>query len=66
MGAIELEPREDDPGARGYEIHKQCFAEGLLVRNGMDTLAFSPFLGFTQDLYEQAFDIVSRVIKKID
>lgn len=66
MGAIELEPRENEPGARGYEIHKQCFAEGLIVRNGMDTLAFSPFLGFTQDLYEQAFDIVTKVIKKID
>ena len=66
MGAIELESREDDPGVRGYEIHKQCFAEGLLVRNGMDTLAFSPFLGFTQDLFEKAFDIVTNVIKKID
>ncbi len=66
MGAIELEPREDDPGVRGYEVHKQCFAEGLLVRNGMDILMFSPFLRFTQDLFEKAFDIVTNVLKKID
>lgn len=66
MGAIELDPREDDPGVRGYEVHKQCFAEGLLVRNGMDILMFSPFLRFTQNLFEKAFDIVTNVLKKID
>ena len=71
MGAIELEPKENESGenehgARGYEIHKQCFAEGLLVRNGMDTLVFSPFLGFTEELYGQAFDTVTRILKRID
>ncbi|MFT5131927.1 MAG: beta-alanine--pyruvate transaminase, partial [Gammaproteobacteria bacterium] len=66
MGAIELAPRQGEPGARGFEIHKQCFAEGLLVRNGMDTLVFSPFLNFTQDLYEEAFAKIAKIIKKID
>jgi len=53
MGAIELESRENEPGARGYEIHKRCFNEGLIVRNGMDILVFSPFLGFTRELFEK-------------
>jgi len=66
MGAVELEPRINEPGARGYDVLNQCFAEGLMVRTGMDTLAFSPFLGFTQDLFDKAFDTVAKVLKKID
>ena len=66
MGAIELAPRDGAPGARGFDIHKQCFAEGLLVRNGMDTLVFSPFHNFTEELFEKTFDMVGKIIKKID
>ncbi len=66
MGAIELEPRDDEPGVRGFEIHRQCFEQGLLVRNGMDTLVFSPFLAFTEELFEKAFDIFRTVLKNID
>jgi beta-alanine--pyruvate transaminase len=66
MGAIELDARAGEPGARGFEIHKKCFEEGLLVRNGMDTLVFSPFLAFTEELFEKAFDIFKTVLTKID
>jgi beta-alanine--pyruvate transaminase len=66
MGAIELDARAGEPGARGLEIHKKCFEEGLLVRNGMDTLVFSPFLAFTEELFEKAFDIFKNVLTKID
>ncbi len=66
MGAIELAPREGAPGVRGFAIHTKCFEEGLLVRNGMDTLVFSPFLAFTEELFEKTFDIFKSVLKKIN
>jgi len=66
MGAIEFSAREGEPGSRGFEIHKKCFEEGLLVRNAMDMLVFSPFLAFTDELFEKAFDKFRAVIKKID
>ncbi len=66
MGAIELEPRQDEPGMRGFEIHRRCFEKGLLVRNGMDTLVFSPFLAFTEELFEKSFEIFRSVLKEVD
>ena len=66
MGAIELEARPGQAGARGLEIHKQCFADGLLVRNGMDTLVFSPFFDFSKELFEKTFDEFKTVLNKIN
>ena len=51
MGAIELTPRAGMPGARCLDIHKHCFwEEDLVVRNGGDTLQFSPFLNARPDV----------------
>lgn len=67
MGAIELAPREDAPGARGLETHKRCFHEQKIVlRNGMDILQFSPFLNSNLDDLSQAFDGVRKVLDTID
>ena len=67
MGAIELAPRDGAPGARGLEIHKKCFwDENLIVRNGMDTLQFSPFLNSNVDEMRQSFEAVRRVIDSVD
>jgi beta-alanine--pyruvate transaminase len=67
MGAIELEPREGAPGARGLEIHKKCFwDEKLVVRNGMDVLQFSPFLNSNVDDMQQSFEAIRRVIDSVD
>jgi len=67
MGAIELAPRAGAPGARGLEIHKKCFwDEHLVMRNGMDTLQFSPFLNSKPDEMEQSFDAIRRVIDSVD
>jgi len=65
MGAIELAPREGSPGARGMEAHIKCFEQGLMVRNGMDTLQFAPFLNFTPDLLDQTFAVVRKVLDTI-
>ncbi len=67
MGAIELAPRPGAPGARGLDIHKRCFwEEDLIVRNGMDTLQFSPFLNSKTDDLEDAFARLRRVIDTTD
>ena len=66
MGAIEMKPRPGAPGARGMDVHVNCFEQGLMVRHGMDTLAFSPFLTSTPDSFEQTFDTVRKVLNTID
>lgn len=67
MGAIELAPRKDQPGARGMEVHKTCFwQENLVVRNGMDTLQFSPFLNAKTDDIVMVFETIRRVLDHIE
>ena len=67
MGAIELAPRPGAPGKRGLEIHKRCFwEENLAVRNGMDTLQFSPFLNSNPDDWNKAFESIRRVLDTTD
>ena len=66
MGAVELQGRQGEPGIRGMEAHIKCFEEGLMVRHGMDTLQFSPFLTSTPDLFDKTFDIVRKVLNTID
>ena len=65
MGAIELAPRADAPGARGFDVHRRCFEAGLMVRNGMDTLQFAPFLTADQAYYDKSFELLRQVLKKI-
>jgi len=67
MGAVEMAPRDGAPGARGGEAHKKCFwEENLVIRNGMDTLQFSPFLNSNPDEMEQSFATIRRVIDTIE
>ena len=63
-GAIELAPREGAPGARGLEVHKRCFwEEQVMLRNGMDTLQFSPFLNSDVNDWTRAFERIRHVIE---
>ena len=67
MGSIEMASRDGAPGARGLEIHKKSFwDEHLVVRNGMDTLQFSPFLNSKVDEMQQSFEAVRRVIDAVE
>ena len=66
MGTIELEPRKGSPGARGLEVHKQCFwEEDLVIRNNMDIFQFSPFLSSRPADLSHTFAAVKRVIDKV-
>jgi beta-alanine--pyruvate transaminase len=62
MGAIELASRDGAPGARGYEVHQRCFEAGVMVRAGMDTLVFSPFLTAGEDYFAEVFACVRKVL----
>lgn len=67
MGAIDLTPRDNAPGARGLEAHKACFwDESLVIRNGMDTLQFSPFLNSNLNDITRTVEAVKRVIDRLD
>ena len=67
MGAIEMAPRAGAAGARGMEVHKRCFwEENLVVRAGMDTLQFSPFLNSNPDEMEQSFAAIRRVLDTLE
>lgn len=67
MGAVEMSPRPGAPGARGAEAHKKCFwDENLVIRNGMDTIQFSPFLNSDPDEMEASFAAIRRVLDSIE
>jgi beta-alanine--pyruvate transaminase len=67
MGAIEMAPRDGALGARGAEAHKKCFwDENMIVRAGMDTLQFSPFLNSDPDEMTQSFEAVRRVLDTLE
>jgi beta-alanine--pyruvate transaminase len=42
MAAVELSPREDGAGKRGYDLMVDCFKSGLLIRVTGDIIAMSP------------------------
>lgn len=66
MGAIELSPRENAPGARAFEVFNRCFDKGLLVRATADTLAFSPPLIVEKTHIDTIFEMVSDTLKEIN
>jgi beta-alanine--pyruvate transaminase len=67
MGGVDLAGRAGAPGARGLEVHKRCFwEEDLVVRNGMDTLQFSPFLNARPEDITLTVEKVRRVLDRLD
>jgi len=62
MGAIELAPRADAPGARGYEVLVRALKAGLLIRATGDIIALSPPLIISEDEIGKLFDILGGVL----
>jgi beta-alanine--pyruvate transaminase len=44
VAGVQFAAHADGIGKRGYEVFRQCFADGLLVRASGDTIALSPAL----------------------
>jgi beta-alanine--pyruvate transaminase len=67
MGGVDLAGRPGAPGARGLEVHKRCFwEEDLVVRNGMDTLQFSPFLNARPEDITMTVEKIRTVLDRLN
>jgi beta-alanine--pyruvate transaminase len=66
VGGIELEPRRDQPGGRGFDVHVGCFERGALVRFTGDIVALSPPLTIEKQHIDTLIGIIGDVIRTID
>ena len=66
MGAVELEPKKDAPGSRGYSAFVKVFESDVLIRYTGDTLAFSPPLIVEKAQIDRIADTVRKVLQNLD
>jgi beta-alanine--pyruvate transaminase len=66
LGAIDLEPRPGEVGARALAVNDICFQEGILIRNAGDTLVLSPPLIIEDAEIDRIFDTIRTALKKVD
>jgi beta-alanine--pyruvate transaminase len=66
VGAIDLAPRADGVGKRGYDVIERAFHdEGLMVRTAADTIAFSPPLIITEAQVDELIGKLRRTIRAV-
>ena len=66
IAGIELRPRPNDPGTRGYDVFTDCFHNrGLLVRCSGDILALSPPLIVEKSHIDQIFETLRCAIDAV-
>jgi adenosylmethionine-8-amino-7-oxononanoate aminotransferase len=65
IGAIELKPRPDAPGARGHELYLKCFEAGVLIRETGDTVAMSPPLIISEQEIDMLFSVLAEQLAQI-
>jgi beta-alanine--pyruvate transaminase len=65
MGAVELAPREGEPGKRGFDVFLECFAQGLYLRTSGDALALSPPLTVKEDEMLEMAKILKKAIQTV-
>jgi beta-alanine--pyruvate transaminase len=63
IGAVELEPIENQPTARAMKVFRDCLEDGVIVRTTGDTLAFSPPLIISDAEIEQVVESVRRSLR---
>lgn len=63
IGAVELEPIEGKPTARGMQIFRQCMDDGVIIRTTGDTLAFSPSMIIEDAQIETMVETVRSAIR---
>jgi len=65
MGAVEMAPRPEEPGKRGFDAFLECFENGLYLRATGDVLAMSPPLITEESQIDEMVDIVRNALTKI-
>ena len=63
IGAVELQPIEDQPTARAMKAFRDCFDNGVIIRTTADTLAFSPPLIIEKSQIEQVIETVRSALR---
>ncbi len=66
IAGIELAAREGSPGARGMDVFKRAFAEGIMVRVTGDTLAMSPPLILETSHIDRLCLVLGQVLDSVD
>ena len=66
IAALELEPKGNAVGARGFEAMKKAWDLGLMVRANGDTLAFSPPLIINENQVYEMFTKVKKALEQVD
>jgi len=65
MGAVELAPRAEGVGARGYDVMVDCFNRGLYLRMSGDAFAMSPPLIVERSHIDEMVSILGDAIKRV-
>jgi beta-alanine--pyruvate transaminase len=65
MAGIELSPRKDAPGARGYDVMVDCFNRGLYLRMSGDVFAMSPPLIVERSHIDEMVSILGDAFKRV-
>jgi beta-alanine--pyruvate transaminase len=63
IGAVELEPIENQPTARAMRVFRECFDNGVIIRTTGDTLAFSPPLIIEEAQIATVVDTVRAALR---
>ncbi|MCB1691982.1 MAG: aspartate aminotransferase family protein [Pseudomonadales bacterium] len=63
IGAIDLAARDGAPAARGMDVARRCYENGVWMRNIGDTLVLSPPLIITREEITQIFDTINEAIR---
>jgi len=66
VGAIELAPRPDAPGARAFEVLLKCWEKGVLIRTAGDNIAIAPPLIVEASQIAQIADTLREAIQSTD
>jgi beta-alanine--pyruvate transaminase len=65
VGAIELAPRDNAPGARAGEVFLECFRRGVLVRQTGETIAVAPPLIVSAAQLDEIVGTVRDVLETV-
>lgn len=66
MGAVELSPRPDRPGERGYDAMLKGCDKGIMIRITGDTIAMSPPLIVTREQIDEIMQRLDEVLTELD
>lgn len=66
MAGIELEPREGEPGKRGFEVFLEGYRRGVFYRLNGEIFQIAPPLITTREQVDQIVDVLRQSVNAID